>query len=230
MTAAALASGRPVVLIDDDGCGGLMLAAQAATPAGVAFLVRHTSGFLRVALPAADCDRLGLPPMWLPSSRPGSAFCVTVDAVGVGTGISAADRAFTARRLADSDCTAKDFSRPGHVVPIAVLPGGVLTRRSPIEAASDLVRLAGMRPVAIYAELVHGTGVAHGDRVADFAAEHELDMISVAEVEARVRAELTDAEVAIRRAGMANDFLHRIGIDAWEVGVEGAPANLPTAS
>lgn len=226
MTAAA--AGRPVVVLDDDGCGYLVVAAETASPAAVSFLVRHTSGFLRVALPAADCDRLGLPPMWIPDHPSGPAFCVTVDAVGAGTGISSANRAYTARRLADPACTAEDFLRPGHVVPVPVLPGGVLIRRSVAEAATDLLRLAGLRPAAIYAELVHGTGIARGAGVAAFATTHELDLVTVAQIQTRARAELTDTEVATKRIEMANDFLHRIGVTEWQIGTE--PTTTPAAS
>ncbi len=104
---ADIAAGRAVVLVDDTGPtaeGELVIAAQNATTELVAFMIRHGSGFLCVPLPAADCERLGLPPMqtvWERGRAP--AFTVTVDArSGIGTGISAADRATTIRLLADA--------------------------------------------------------------------------------------------------------------------------------
>ncbi len=80
--------------------------------------------------------------------RRGTAYTVTVDArEGVTTGISAADRAHTIRLLSDPDANAADFSRPGHVVPLRAKDGGVLRRPGHTEAAVDLAKLAGLRPV-----------------------------------------------------------------------------------
>ncbi|WP_178135964.1 3,4-dihydroxy-2-butanone-4-phosphate synthase, partial [Mycobacterium tuberculosis] len=88
----AMAGGHAVVLTGDpNGDGYLVFAAQAATPRLVAFAVRHTSGYLRVALPGAECERLHLPPM----CDRDTTHCVSVDVRGTGTGISASDRAWT---------------------------------------------------------------------------------------------------------------------------------------
>ncbi|WP_246243520.1 3,4-dihydroxy-2-butanone-4-phosphate synthase [Amycolatopsis pithecellobii] len=91
----AIASRRPVVAVGREGEGALVFAAARATPELVAFTVRHTSGFLCVALPGPTCDRLHLPPMLGGRDRFGPAYRVTVDACGTGTGISARDRALT---------------------------------------------------------------------------------------------------------------------------------------
>lgn len=112
----AMAGGHAVVLTGDpNGDGYLVFAAQAATPRLVAFAVRHTSGYLRVALPGAECERLHLPPM----CDRDTTHCVSVDVRGTGTGISASDRAWTIAALASATSVAADFQRPGHVVPIA---------------------------------------------------------------------------------------------------------------
>src|SRR5580700_7489305 len=129
-----IARGEPVVVVDDDDReneGDLILAAEKATPDAIAFILRHTSGVLCVALPGARCDALNLPPMVaLGEDAHGTAFTVTVDARrGVTTGISAADRAVTIRALAAEASTAADFVRPGHVFPLRVRKGGVLERR-----------------------------------------------------------------------------------------------------
>src|SRR5512132_2964714 len=92
---AAVAAGRAVVVTDDTAHGDqgyLIFAAEAATPKLLAFTVRHTSGYVRVALPGSECDRLDLPPM-CGGDRFGAAHRVTVDWCGTGTGISATDRA-----------------------------------------------------------------------------------------------------------------------------------------
>ena len=54
--------------------GYLMYAADAATPALLAFTVRHTSGYVRVALTAADCDRLDSAPVRPAAGAPGTAW------------------------------------------------------------------------------------------------------------------------------------------------------------
>ena len=136
---AAIGAGRPVVVIDDARAhGSVTFAASLATPRLVAFTVRHTSGFVRTALTAEACDRLDLPPMHRGNgdSEPG-AYRVTVDLLGAGTGISAADRARTIAALASPKSTATDFCRPGHVVPVQVGTGGVLRR--PWTAEADVL-------------------------------------------------------------------------------------------
>src|SRR5688572_12800594 len=120
---AAIKSGRPVVVVDDEDReneGDLIFAAELATPELVAFMVRYTSGYICVPVTEADADRLDLPPMFrVNQDRRGTAYTVTVDArEGVATGISAADRAHTIRLLAAADTVPEDFTRPGHIVPL----------------------------------------------------------------------------------------------------------------
>lgn len=187
---AEIAAGRAVVVTDDEDReneGDLIFAAELATPELVAFLVRHCSGFLCVALPEAECERLVLPPLYHSNSdRYGTAFRVTVDsAEGVGTGISARDRARTARLLASATSVPADFTRPGHVVPLAARVGGVLQRCGHTESAVDLARLAGLRPAGVLCEIVstrNPTRMAHGDEVVEFAARHGLALVSIAEL------------------------------------------------
>ncbi len=190
---AAIAGGRPVVVVDDEDReneGDLIFAAELATPELMAFMVRHTSGFVCAPLAEADADRLELPPMYHTNQdKRGTAYTVTVDArEGVTTGISAADRAHTVRLLADPDTSAAALSRPGHVVPLRARPGGVLRRAGHTEAAIDLARLAGLRPAAVLCELVNDDGTMM--RLPDleiFAKEHRLVLISIADLIAHRR-------------------------------------------
>jgi 3,4-dihydroxy 2-butanone 4-phosphate synthase / GTP cyclohydrolase II len=187
----ALGRGRPIVLVDDvhgDDEGMLVAAAEGVSTQVVAFLVRHTSGFLCVALPENDCDRLDLPPL-LPS--PGAealrdAFCVTVDAAtGIGTGISASDRARTIRALANSTANPTDFSRPGHVVPTRAHEGGVLARPGRAEAASDLARLAVRQPISVFAQLISvesPVDVASDADARAFSNRHGLAIVWVSDL------------------------------------------------
>ncbi|RDH80056.1 riboflavin biosynthesis protein RibA [Mycolicibacterium moriokaense] len=183
----ALAAGRPVVLTDDAAAKGyLAFAAEAATATLVAFAVRHTSGYLRVALPATECERLHLPPMCRgDGDRPAAAHRVTVDWHGTGTGISATDRARTIAALAAGESEASDFRRPGHVVPVQVAAGGVLARRGAAEAAVDLARMAGRRPAAALSEIVsraHPAAMADGAELIEFADRHRLALLSIDDI------------------------------------------------
>jgi 3,4-dihydroxy 2-butanone 4-phosphate synthase/GTP cyclohydrolase II len=186
----ALRAGRPIIVVDDttrEDEADLIFAAAHATAELVSFVVRHTSGFLCAAITGNDADRLDLPPMHhVNEDRHDTAYAVSVDARhGTGTGISGHDRAATLRLLAASDTVAADLTRPGHVVPLRARPGGVLARRGHTEAAVDLMRIAGLAPVAGLCELVSVVDpirMAHGREVAEFGREHGLVLISVNDI------------------------------------------------
>ena len=185
-----LHAGHAAVLHGCAGGGGIVFAASRADVAHTAFAVRHSSGLLCVALPAQRCDRLGLPPMHPRAHRPAGAVpCVTVDAaVGVTTGISAADRARAARVLADPDAGGGDLCRPGHLVPVAVGDAGLLRHPGLAEAALEIVSLAGQSPAAVYAHLVSPvdeTRMASDEELCDFAADHGIADAGVGEIAAR---------------------------------------------
>src|SRR6202008_3818357 len=183
-------AGKPVIVIDDEDReneGDLIFAAEKATPELVAFMVRYTSGYLCVPLAAEICDRLGLLPMYaVNQDKHGTAYTVTVDARhGVGTGISASDRATTMRLLADPGSIAEDFTRPGHVVPLRAKDGGVLRRPGHTEAAVDLARMAGLQPAGPICEVVSQKdegAMAQTDELRVFADEHDLALISIADL------------------------------------------------
>jgi 3,4-dihydroxy 2-butanone 4-phosphate synthase/GTP cyclohydrolase II len=191
-----LRSGRPVIVVDDadrENEGDLILAAELTTPETMAFVVRHTSGVVCVAMERERLDALQLPPMVSASEDPrGTAFTVSVDAAaGITSGISARDRALTARVLAAPETAASALRRPGHVFPLAAQVGGVLRRRGHTEAAVDLTRLAGLAPAGLLAEIVDDDGsMARGARLERFAARHHLRIVSIEQlVEHRVRVE-----------------------------------------
>src|SRR6476469_6396078 len=187
---ADIAVGKAVVVIDDEDReneGDLIFAAEMATPELVAFMVRYTSGYLCVPLSGDVCDRLGLLPMYaVNQDKHGTAYTVTVDAKkGVGTGISASDRATTMRLLADPTSVADDFTRPGHVVPLRAKDGGVLRRPGHTEAAVDLARMAGLQPAGAICEIVSErdpSGMARAQELRDFADEHDIALVSIADL------------------------------------------------
>lgn len=152
-----LVRGRPIVVVTACGHGPraeLVLGAERATAGAVAFLVRHGTGFLRVGLSDDEADRLDLPAMYPPGTRGVlERDCVAVDAAhGTTTGISAADRAHTIGLLAASTSTPRDFTRPGHVVPVRVTTHGAAG--GALGAARALAARAGLRPVVAGCALV----------------------------------------------------------------------------
>ena len=136
------------------------MAAQYATQEWIAWMVRVSSGFICAPVTNEIADRLALPPMVEHNEDPrGTAYTVTVDAAHrLSTGISAADRANTLRVLANPSSTPGHLTRPGHIVPLRAVEGGVLVRNGHTEAAIDLMQLAGLEPAAAIAEVVGDDG------------------------------------------------------------------------
>jgi 3,4-dihydroxy 2-butanone 4-phosphate synthase / GTP cyclohydrolase II len=183
-----LQTGKPIIVVDDEDReneGDLIFAASLATDALVAFMVRYTSGYICVGMQASDLERLGLPPMTIVNEdKRGTAYSVTVDARSVeSTGISAADRAQTMRVLADPASIAADLLRPGHVLPLSAVAGGVLRRPGHTEAAVDLMTLAGLPPAGALCEMMNDDGsMMNAAQCRDFADQHGLLMISIADL------------------------------------------------
>src|SRR3954468_10252748 len=184
----ALAQGRSIVVVDDEGReneGDLIFPASTATAEQTAFMVRHASGFICVGMTGADLDRLHLPPMTaVNEDRKGTAYSVTVDAKAVrSTGISAEDRATTIRVLADAATTPRDLTPPGDLMPLRPVPGGVLPRPGPTGAAVDLVGLAGLPPAGALCELVNDDGtMMDAPACREFCDRHELPLVSIADL------------------------------------------------
>lgn len=183
--AAALAAGRMIIVTDHaarENEGDLVIAAQHATPAAVNFMVSRGRGLVCVPLTARRAAELDLPPMTAANSAlHGTAFTVSVDyRCGTSTGTSAADRAATIAALADPAAAAEEFARPGHVFPIIGDPGGVRVRPGHTEAALELMRLAGCRPVAVICEIMAEDGsMAGAAELRRLAADHRLPVVSV---------------------------------------------------
>ncbi len=159
----ALRAGKPVLVTDAEDReneGDAIIAAEFATPEWIAWMIRHTSGYICAPMTEERANELHLPLMWVNTEDPHhTAYTVSVDAKArATTGISASDRALTGRVLADPLSTAASLIRPGHVIPLRAKAGGVLERPGHTEAAVDLLKLAGLQPVAMMAELVNDDG------------------------------------------------------------------------
>ena len=226
---ADLAEGKAVVVMDDEDReneGDLIFAAARATPELVSFTVRYTSGYICVALTEPDCQRLDLPPMYHTNADTfRTAYTVTVDAKnGVTTGISAADRAHTIRTLADPGAVAGDLVRPGHVLPLQAREGGVLRRPGHTEAAVDLARMAGLPAVGALCEIVsekYDGEMARGEELGVFAADHDLTVITIADLIAyRRRFEKHVERVATARIPTEHGEFRAYGYDSLLDGIE----------
>jgi 3,4-dihydroxy 2-butanone 4-phosphate synthase/GTP cyclohydrolase II len=202
----AIAAGRIVLVTDDEDReneGDLIVAAKFATPETIAFFVRHTSGLICVAVTDERADELQLPLMVARNNESHrTAFTITADYMhGTTTGISATDRSKTAIALADPAAHAEDFAKPGHMHVLRAKPGGVLQRAGHTEAAVDLARLAGLRAAGVLCEVVteDGLDMARGLELTRLATEHDLPMITIADLIRYRRRQ----ERLVRRAGEA---------------------------
>jgi 3,4-dihydroxy 2-butanone 4-phosphate synthase/GTP cyclohydrolase II len=142
--------------------------------------VRLTSGFVGGAIAADRCDQLGLPPQHWSQFAHRRPQCVAVDAVGVGTGISAKDRSRTAQILADPRATAAQLTRPGHVIPLRAGVGSDY-----VDAAVQLALMAGQSGAAVVSRLVSDeepTAMALAPEIYRLAGRHQLCTVTVAEI------------------------------------------------
>jgi len=190
----SLRAGRPVIVADNEDReneGDVILAAELATPEWIAWTVRYTSGYLCAPMPHEWADRLDLPPMVTNNEdAKGTAYTVSVDAAsGITTGISAADRARTLNVLADPAATATDVIRPGHILPLRAVQGGVRQRGGHTEAAVELMQLAGLQPVAVIAEVVDEDGsMMRLPRLVEMGAREGVPVITIEQLIAHLEA------------------------------------------
>jgi 3,4-dihydroxy 2-butanone 4-phosphate synthase/GTP cyclohydrolase II len=180
--------GRMIIIVDDEDReneGDLVCAAEKITPETVNFMARHARGLICLPLTEERCDELHLTTQVADNtSYLGTAFTVSIDARrGITTGISAADRATTILVAVDPKSRPQDLARPGHVFPLRAKNGGILVRPGQTEASVDIARIAGLYPAGVICEIMNEDGtMSRMPQLEAFAAEHNLKMISVAEL------------------------------------------------
>lgn len=158
-----LRAGKPIIVVDDESReneGDVVISAQLASQEWLAWMVRYSSGFICAPMTNEIADRLELPVMVDNNEDPrGTNYTVSVDAANrISTGISASDRAHTLRVLADISSTPSALNRPGHIMPLRAVDGGVRERDGHTEATVDLLTLAGLVPVGAISEIVEDAG------------------------------------------------------------------------
>ncbi|PVH17054.1 3,4-dihydroxy-2-butanone 4-phosphate synthase [Candidozyma duobushaemuli] len=192
----AFKKGEFLVVMDDEtreNEGDLIIAAELTTQEKMAFLVRYSSGYVCAPLSTERADKLDLQPMLKDrTDRHGTAYTVTCDyAHGTTTGISAHDRALTARSLANAESKPDDFIRPGHVLPLRAVPGLLNKRRGHTEASVHLCELAGLQPAAVICELVRdedGLMMRLDDCLA-FSKKHGIKIITIEQLVNHINAQ-----------------------------------------
>ena len=181
----ALKAGKAVFVADDENReneGDAIIAAQFATPELIAWMVKHTTGFLCAPMEEAKANELELPLMTNSNQDPhGTSYTVTVDASNrQSTGISAYDRALTARTLASDTSGPESFIRPGHILPLRSHPHGVHGRRGHTEAAVDLLKLAGLKPVGVIGEMLSEDGsMMRLPELMEFGSRENIPVITI---------------------------------------------------
>jgi 3,4-dihydroxy 2-butanone 4-phosphate synthase/GTP cyclohydrolase II len=181
----AMQKGEFVIVVDNldrENEGDLIIAADQITADKMAFLVRHSTGIVCVAMEAERLEQLDLPLMVTKNTDPNkTAFTISVDYTHrTTTGVSAQDRSLTLQALANPKTSAKDFHSPGHIFPLKANKKGVLGRQGHTEAAIDLCRLAHRYPAGVLCDLFL------------FAEKHQLKMITIADLLAFRRNQLNE--------------------------------------
>ena len=185
---AELKAGRMVVLVDEEDReneGDLVMATDHVTPDAVNFMAKHARGLICLTLTKERCHYLKLPPMASSNGTQfATAFTVSIEAAtGVTTGISAADRARTARVAVSKDSLPTDLVQPGHIFPLQAAEGGVLMRAGHTEAGCDLAGMAGCTPSSVICEIMNDDGtMARLPDLQIFAAEHGLKIGTIADL------------------------------------------------
>jgi 3,4-dihydroxy 2-butanone 4-phosphate synthase/GTP cyclohydrolase II len=216
--------GRMLLVTDDEDReneGDLLMAADKATPEAVNFMAKYGRGLICVPMTGERLDELKISMMVSDNTAPlGTAFTVTVDARrGVTTGTSAYDRAVTIRTMVDADSGPEDLTRPGHILPLRAMPGGVLRRAGHTEAAVDLARMAGCFPAGVICEVLdEDGGMARMPHLAELARQHRLKMITIKDLIAyRTRKEKLVRRIAQTR--LPTEFGTLVAV-AYETTVE----------
>lgn len=181
---ADIRQGKMIIVVDDENReneGDLVMAADCCRTEDVNYMIKYARGLVCVPLAAEQAQKLDLLPMVEHNTDSnGTAFTVSVDHMDSTTGISAAERAATARALADPCARKEDFHRPGHIFPLVARQGGVLKRAGHTEAAVDLARFAGLNPAGTICEIMNEDGsMARLPQLLEFAERENLKIISV---------------------------------------------------
>ncbi len=186
----AVRRGDMVILVDSEDReneGDLYVAAERATPEAINFMASEARGLVSLALTEDRLRTLGLSLITDDSGNQtkfGTAFATPIDArEGVGSGMSAQDRARTIATAIADNAKPADLIRPGRLQTLRAVDGGVLARHGHTEAAVDLARLAGLKPAGVICEIMNPDGTMA--RMADleaFAKKHNILILRISDL------------------------------------------------
>lgn len=191
----AIRRGKVVLVIDDpdrENEGDLVCAAEFATQENVNLMASEAKGLICMPMSGELCDKLELEQMVTNNTdNHCTAFTVSIDHVDTTTGISAAERSYTALKVVEDDAKPSDFRRPGHMFPLRAKEGGVLVRDGHTEATVDLCRLAGLKPCGLCCEIMREDGtMMRTTELLEFAERLNLAVTTIADlIEYRMRNE-----------------------------------------
>ena len=182
-----LRQGKIILCIDDpdrENEGDMICAAEFATKENVNRMASDAKGLICMPMSAEWCRRLDLPQMVDENTdNHSTAFTISIDHVDTTTGISAAERSFTALETVADDIKPENFRRPGHMFPLQARKGGVLARSGHTEATVDLMKLAGLKPVGLCCEIMRDDGeMMRTQELLDFAEARDLTVITIADL------------------------------------------------
>lgn len=179
--------GKVILVIDDpdrENEGDLICAAEFATTENVNMMATDAKGLICMPMSGEMCEELGLEQMvGVNTDNHSTAFTVSIDHVDTTTGISAAERSYTAMKCVEDGARPQDFRRPGHMFPLRAREGGVLVRDGHTEATVDLMKLAGLKPCGLCCEIMREDGtMMRTTELLAFAEERDLTVITVDEI------------------------------------------------
>ncbi|MEI6221373.1 MAG: bifunctional 3,4-dihydroxy-2-butanone-4-phosphate synthase/GTP cyclohydrolase II [bacterium] len=206
-----LKEGKMILVVDDEDReneGDLVCAAEKITPEIVTFMLRYSSGILCLPTTEEHLRNLKIPMMVEHSTDPFTTpFTVSIDAKqGISTGVSAVDRCVTIKKFSDLNAKPEDFARPGHMFPLQANKAGVLRRAGHTESSVDLLKIAGLNPVAVIGELMNDNGtMSKYDEIKTFALEHKITLVTIADLIAYRRKKETLVE-QLSEASLPTEF------------------------
>jgi 3,4-dihydroxy 2-butanone 4-phosphate synthase/GTP cyclohydrolase II len=210
---AALTKGQAIIVVDDEDReneGDFIALAEFATPEIINLMATEGKGLICVPVAEEIAQKLQVGLMTDQNTDPyGTAFTISVDHKDTTTGISAFERSHTILQMINSESTAADFKRPGHVFPLIAKKGGVLKRAGHTEAAVDLALLAGSPPAGVICEIMNEDGtMARLDDLVIIAKRLNIGILTIAELIAykRKHEKLITREVEILLPTEYGDF------------------------
>lgn len=188
-------AGKLIIVVDDvsrENEGDFIGAAAKVTPEIINFMITKARGaFIAVFCEYGRCEELGIPAQRTTFENTEinlTRMMVSVDSIKSSSGSSAFDRALTVNMLADPYATPGSLRKPGHVIPIESVCGGIKKRQGHTEAGVEIVKLAGFRPaIAVDLEILSGNGkMASRQELFEISREFDLSIISINQIKSYI--------------------------------------------